>query len=80
MTKGLLKYCEFEVLNSTTERRNLLGFSFTELSLHNQSTSVSEKKVINFEMADIVKAKLDNKEIPVVIELREAAKNHKVIS
>ena len=25
-------------------------------------------------------AKTDNKEIPVVIELREAAKNHKVIS
>ena len=39
-----------------------------------------EKKVTNFELADIVTAKLDNKEIPVVIELREAAKNHKVIS
>lgn len=39
-----------------------------------------EKKVTNFELADIVTAKLDNKEIPVIIELREAAKNHKVIS
>lgn len=39
-----------------------------------------EKKVTNFELADIVTAKIDNKEIPVVIELREAAKNHKVIS
>ena len=39
-----------------------------------------EKKVTNFELADIVTAKIDNKEIPIVIELREAAKNHKVIS
>ena len=39
-----------------------------------------EKKVTNFELADIVTAKIDNKEIPIVIELRESAKNHKVIS
>lgn len=39
-----------------------------------------EKKVTNFELADIVTAKLDNREIPIVIELREAAKNHKVIA
>ena len=39
-----------------------------------------EKKVTNFELADIVTAKIDNKEMPIVIELREAAKNHKVIS
>lgn len=39
-----------------------------------------EKKVTNFELADIVTAKIDNKEIPIVIELREAAKNHKVIA
>ena len=39
-----------------------------------------EKKVTNFGLADIVTAKIDNKEIPIVIELREAAKNHKVIS
>lgn len=39
-----------------------------------------EKKVTNFELADIVTAKIDNKEIPIVIEFREAAKNHKVIS
>lgn len=39
-----------------------------------------EKKVTNFELADIVTAKIDNKEIPIIIELREAAKNHKVIS
>ena len=39
-----------------------------------------EKKVNNFELADIVTAKIDNKEIPIVIELREAAKNHKVIA
>ena len=39
-----------------------------------------EKKVTNFELADIVTAKIDKKEIPIVIELREAAKNHKVIS
>lgn len=39
-----------------------------------------EKKVQNFELADIVTAKLDNKEIPIVIELREAVKQHKVIS
>jgi len=39
-----------------------------------------EKKVTNFELADIVTAKIDNREIPIVIELREAAKNHKVIA
>ena len=39
----------------------------------------NEKKVTNFELADIVTAKIDNKEIPIVIEMREAAKNHKVI-
>lgn len=39
-----------------------------------------EKKIQNFELADLVVAKIDNKEIPVVIELREAVKNHKVIS
>ena len=39
-----------------------------------------EKKIQNFELADIVVAKIDNKEIPILIELREAVKNHKVIS
>lgn len=39
-----------------------------------------EKKVAGFELADIMTAKLDNKEIPVVIEMREAAKSHKVIA
>lgn len=39
-----------------------------------------EKKIQNFELADIVVAKVDNKEIPMLIELREAVKNHKVIS
>lgn len=39
-----------------------------------------EKKIQNFELADIVVAKIDNKEIPMLIEFREAVKNHKVVS
>ena len=40
----------------------------------------NEKEVIAFGLKDVKKANIKSEEIPVLIELQEATKNHKVIS